>query len=84
MYCGECGQECAYRVIDEGIGPYEFWGQKCVDHSYVVVSNCCDAPVYTDSALTCPYDYWDYEQEYYDEKCDRAYEEWVERELLND
>jgi hypothetical protein len=22
------------EVVDNGIGPYEYWGQKCVDHCY--------------------------------------------------
>lgn len=24
--------DCEYEVENDGIGPYEFWGQKCVDY----------------------------------------------------
>ena len=36
------------RVTDEGIGPYEFWGQRGVHHSWEVseVSGSCDVGLY--------------------------------------
>jgi hypothetical protein len=44
-WCSECGKECDGKVIDDGIGPYEFWGSKYVDHDYKVVSSCCEGEV---------------------------------------
>ena len=43
MICPECGKECSVKRIDEGIGPYEFWGQKCCQQVWVYVSDCCEA-----------------------------------------
>lgn len=42
--CSECGQECEIHNVDCGIGPYEFWGQKCIHHDFRWMSKCCDAP----------------------------------------
>jgi hypothetical protein len=42
-YCTECGKECKIIVVDDGIGPYEFWGQKCCQNIYVERSACCEA-----------------------------------------
>lgn len=44
-WCSECGKECEGKVIDDGIGTYEFWGSKCVDNDYKVVSDCCEGEV---------------------------------------
>ena len=41
--CSECGKESFARVTDEGIGPYEYWGQRSVQHYWVVSSLCCGA-----------------------------------------
>lgn len=41
--CEECGQECLAIRLDDGIGPYEFWGFKGVDHDYYWGSPCCSA-----------------------------------------
>jgi len=41
--CSDCGKESTAKVIDEGIGSYEYWGANYVDHDYVVVSECCEA-----------------------------------------
>lgn len=51
-YCEECGQECGVKIIDEGIGPYECHGYKGNDVQLEAVSDCHDAPVYKDAALT--------------------------------
>jgi hypothetical protein len=31
--------------VDNGIGPYEFWGSKGVHHDYCMESDCCEAAV---------------------------------------
>jgi hypothetical protein len=44
-WCKECGKECTGKQVDEGIGPYEFWGAPGVHHDWVTLSDCCDADV---------------------------------------
>lgn len=51
-YCGDCGRPCNTTTVDEGIGAYEYWGQKGVDVRLATVSTCCEAPVFSDAALT--------------------------------
>ncbi len=46
-WCVECGEECEIVEVDEGIGPYEFWGAPGNDIQIVKVSYCCEA-FYTD------------------------------------
>jgi hypothetical protein len=41
-YCSCCLQECGVTTIDEGIGAYEYWGDKAVDIRLVEVSICCE------------------------------------------
>jgi hypothetical protein len=36
--------ECETPMEDHGIGAYEFWGQRCVDHDWVCPA-CEDAAV---------------------------------------
>lgn len=43
--CDRCGDFVTATVVDEGIGPYEFWGDKGVHHDYVTCSPCCNAEV---------------------------------------
>jgi len=43
--CDECGIECDSVTVDEGIGPYEYWGSCGVHHNYVDRSPCCHAEV---------------------------------------
>ena len=45
MICSSCGHECEVVTVDNGIGPYEFWGQRGVHHDYAAGSNCCGEPV---------------------------------------
>jgi len=52
MYCGDCRNECDQVLVDMGIGHYEFWGRRGVDTCKQWVSNCCEAIVYHDEALT--------------------------------
>ena len=44
-WCSECHEECFYKTIDQGLGPYEYWGYKGVHHDYVEASSCCEAEV---------------------------------------
>lgn len=55
-FCGECGKPCKASAVDNGIGSYEFWGQKCTDTRIEIESECCDAPVFSNAALTVNYD----------------------------
>jgi hypothetical protein len=41
-WCKECGMPCETRVIDVGIGNYEFQGQKCCQTDLVEASECCE------------------------------------------
>lgn len=41
--CSECGEHTVGKVADFGIGPYEYWGQNCVDTQLCYVSVCCEA-----------------------------------------
>jgi hypothetical protein len=43
--CSECGEECTGVAVDEGIGAYEFWGAKGVQHDWRWASPCCEAEV---------------------------------------
>lgn len=46
MICGQCFERCAQKTIDAGIGGYEYWGFIGNDRNNIVVSRCCEAPVY--------------------------------------
>lgn len=48
--CSECGEECYGHLVDCGIGPYEFWGQRCTHHDWRWMSKCCDAPLLEEGA----------------------------------
>ena len=43
--CRECGKVCEPNIVDNGIGPYEYWGATGIDHKYDVESDCCWADV---------------------------------------
>jgi len=43
MRCLACKQPCTTHEVDFGIGPYEYWGCRGVDHDWQTVSTCCDA-----------------------------------------
>ncbi len=57
-FCEGCGEVCTVKVIDEGIGSYEFWGARGCQVLLVPVSDCCEAPCYEergeDGELTGP------------------------------
>ena len=38
--CPECG-DVPGHMVDEGIGPYEFWGAKGVHHDWIPVCDEC-------------------------------------------
>ena len=42
-YCDDYGLPCYGIRVDEGIGSYEYWGQRCTHHDYVFKSHCCNA-----------------------------------------
>jgi hypothetical protein len=43
-YCVYCNKPCTCKIINEGIGNYEYWGVKSYDKQLVVVSSCCGEP----------------------------------------
>lgn len=51
-FCGNCGCICNVVKVDNGIGPYEYWGQHQVDSDIDIESECCSAQVYSDAGLT--------------------------------
>jgi len=44
-YCTECGESCSFTERDEGIGAYEYWGDRGVDINIVAYSDCCEAEI---------------------------------------
>ena len=44
-WCDNCGEPCVGVWIDEGIGPYEYWGTRGVHHDWTVASDCCKATI---------------------------------------
>ena len=51
MYCGDCGKVCSQKLVDMGIGPYEFWGRPGFDTNKQWVSDCCESTVFEDEEL---------------------------------
>ena len=43
--CVSCGRKVTPAWVDEGIGPYEFWGDKGTHHDWRCESPCCGAEV---------------------------------------
>ena len=41
-FCSACRKPCEVKLVDDGIGPYEFWGMKGTDTRMVAVSDCCE------------------------------------------
>ena len=41
-YCANCGEESDAKVIDTGIGPYEYGDERAVDVRLETVSWCCE------------------------------------------
>lgn len=42
--CSECGEDSVARIVDNGIGEYEYWGAMGRDSQLEVETVCCDAP----------------------------------------
>jgi len=42
-YCAECGYEGPLSVVDEGIGPYEYWGFRGYHHDYQTICPECES-----------------------------------------
>ena len=57
--CTTCNKECDGKWIDVGIGPYEFWGQKCTDKDVQYLSECCEAEVIDEDGATVTGDGYD-------------------------
>lgn len=73
-WCESCGKPCYGVRVDYGIGPYEYWGYKGVDHDYGYASDCCKEPIldYDPCCIHC------HKQDVYDEGlCLKCYEESV-------
>jgi hypothetical protein len=45
IICPLCKKECTPIRIDDGIGPYEWWGFKGIHHDWRIVSDCCHEDV---------------------------------------
>lgn len=41
--CPDCGEPCDAKECDDGIGPYEYHGQKCYHSHKYIGSDCCEA-----------------------------------------
>lgn len=64
--CNCCGETCYLTKIDNGIGPYEFWGAKGNDSQIEIVSCCCEADYILDPNET-EEDHFDHFDEPYDD-----------------
>ena len=42
VYCGNCGNVCEQKLVDMGLGPYEFQGRVGFDSNKQWVSSCCE------------------------------------------
>lgn len=45
MICSDCGMSCEVVAVDNGIGAYEFWGDRGIHHEWVDGSSCCGEAV---------------------------------------
>ena len=75
MYCGGCGNVCEQKLVDMGIGPYEFQGRVGFDSNKQWVSSCCEETVYENEDLTIEEDEPDPEADRADYLYDRQREE---------
>ena len=55
--CEACEDICTPTNCDAGIGPYEYWGQRCFDSRPYIGSSCCEADKmycwFTRSSIFC-------------------------------
>ena len=65
LYCGDCGEPAQEEKVDFGIGPYEFWGQKCTDTDVQWASACCEGKLFEDPELTVEHERedWDWRED---------------------
>jgi hypothetical protein len=49
--CAVCKNECNAKVVDNGIGSYEYWGIRGFDSQKSIESDCCDAPCIDDEGI---------------------------------
>lgn len=54
-YCANCGEECVGISVDNGIGPYEYFGSKGTHHQWDIESSCCNASLlgHSPKCVTC-------------------------------
>ncbi len=74
-WCGSCKEECDLHIVNEGIGHYEFWGQRCNDVSWAAESDCCSAAVYENEMCTVEVDADEYKREAKEEALIAKWEE---------
>jgi hypothetical protein len=43
--CKRCGEQCQARFVDNGIGPYEYWGAAGRHSQIDIESICCGSSV---------------------------------------
>lgn len=41
VFCSFCRNKCDFKIVNEGIGHYEYWGAPGYDEKLAVVSTCC-------------------------------------------
>lgn len=41
--CFNCGEACESKLVNIGIGYYEYWGSRSFDRRVAEVSDCCEA-----------------------------------------
>lgn len=54
--CAGCGKEIDPndgKMVDFGIGEYEFWGTRCIDIRWNYVSPCCEADILGPDGYPC-------------------------------
>ncbi len=48
LTCSSCHNECSYKIVNTGIGHYEYWGAPGYDDNPAVISDCCSEPCLND------------------------------------
>jgi hypothetical protein len=51
-FCSACRLPCKPLYVDEGIGPYEYWGAKECQTIMAWVSDCCHEHMFEDSLFS--------------------------------
>ncbi len=63
MYCGDCGNECEVHAGDDGAGRVPYGDGWVTESKPFLESDCCQATVYTNEALTREYDLAEYQSD---------------------